>query len=203
MDKNAHNRKSIRLQGYDYSQAGLYFVTICTQNRESIFGEIKNGVMILNDFGEIIHDEWIKTEIMRNDINMGQFVIMPNHIHGIIEITRRGVLNTPHVLHTPDILNTSDKFHYDKNEAHGDTKRAYGNTPLRSPSQTVGAIVRGVKSAVTKQINELRQTPAIKLWQRNYYDHIIRNEKSYLEISEYIANNPLKWNEDKFNNEIP
>jgi len=85
------NRKSIRLKGYDYSQAGLYFITICTQNKECIFGEIKNSVMILNDFGKIIHDEWIKTENMRNDINMDQFVIMPNHIHAIIEITRRGV----------------------------------------------------------------------------------------------------------------
>lgn len=203
MNKAVHNRRRIRLKGYDYSQAGLYFVTICTQNRECIFGEIKNDVMILNNFGEIIHDEWIKTENIRNDININQFIIMPNHIHAIIEITRRGVLNTPHVLHTPDGLNTSDKSHDRKKGIHGDTKRAYGNTPLRSPSQTVGAIVRGVKSAGTKQINELRQTPDVKLWQRNHYDHIIRNEKSYLEISEYIANNPLKWNEDKFNNEIP
>lgn len=181
MDKEVHHRKSIRLKGYDYAQSGLYFITVCTLNKEYLLGKIKNGVMVINNYGEIVRDEWTETENIRNDIKLHQFVIMPNHIHGIIEITDRGVLHTPDVRHVPNGSN-----------------RAYRNASLRSPSQTVGAIIRGVKSVTTKRINKIRQTPGAKLWQRNYYDHIIRNDKSYVEISEYIENNPLRWNEDKF-----
>lgn len=191
MDKEVHNRKSVRLKEYDYAQSGLYFVTVCTFNKECLFGKIKNGAMVINNYGEIVRDEWVETKNIRDDIKLHQFVIMPNHIHGIIEITQhtitpqicRGVSHTPVMEHVP-------------NESNG----AHSNTPLRSPSRTVGAIIRGVKSAATKRINKIRQTPGAKLWQRNYYDHIIRNEKSYLEISEYIINNPLRWHEDKFYN---
>ncbi|XGB43143.1 MAG: hypothetical protein LVS60_04975 [Nodosilinea sp. LVE1205-7] len=81
-----HHRRSIRLKGYDYSQNGLYFVTICTQNRHHLFGTITNGQMALNPMGEIVHDEWFKTASMRPNIRLHEFIVMPNHIHGIIEI---------------------------------------------------------------------------------------------------------------------
>ena len=162
-----HHRRSIRLKGYDYAQPGLYFITICTKDRQHLFGSIENGRMIHNRFGEIAHNEWIKTAEIRDNVEILEFVIMPNHMHGIILL-----------------------------------EGAYGNTPLQakfqSPSKTIGAIVRGYKGTVTKQINVLRQMPGVPVWQRNYYEHIIRNEISYHRIAEYIINNPLKWQDDRF-----
>jgi REP element-mobilizing transposase RayT len=185
-----HHRRSIRLKGYDYSQAGMYFITICCQDRICRFGQIvKTGddgrpEMILNEYGHIAFNEWLKTTEIRNNIELGEFVIMPNHIHGIIRITCRGESHSPienNVLHSP------------KGECN--TNRGECNTPLRSPSQTIGAIVRGYKSSVTKQLGLLGFDG--KLWQRNYHEYIIRNENSYLKISEYIKNNPLNWDIDK------
>lgn len=169
-----HNRKSIRLKEYDYSQPGLYFITICCQDRICHFGHIDNGKMILNEFGTITYNEWLKTPELRPNVELGEFVIMPNHIHGIIRLLGRGELNSPH---TKDVCDTS----------------------LQSPSQTIGAIVRGYKSSVTKQFGLLGFDG--KLWQRNYYEHIIRDEQSYQRISDYIMKNPAKWNEDKFFNQ--
>ena len=167
-----HHRRSLRLKDYDYSQAGAYFVTICTYKKESIFGEIVNGEMISNRYGEIAENEWLKTAELRKNVELDEFIIMPNHFHCIIVITEgRGVLQ-------------------------------YAPTEIfRSPSQTVGAIVRGFKSATTKHINQIRNTPRASLWQRNYYEHIIRNEKDLLDIQEYITNNPLKWDLDSENPE--
>lgn len=166
-----HHRRSIRLKGYDYAQAGLYFITICCENRICRFGSVGNGEMILNEFGKIARDEWLKTPTLRPNTALHEFVIMPNHIHGIIQI-RRGECNSPLI-------------------------RGECNSPLRSPSQTVGAIVRGYKSAVTKQLRVLGLTE--KLWQRNYWEHIIRNENEYKRIGQYIINNPQKWENDKLN----
>ncbi len=194
-----HHRKTIRLKGYDYSQAGAYFITICCANRECLFGEIVNGEMILNECGTIAYNEWLKTPEIRPQTELDVFVIMPNHIHGIIIIndTRRGVLNTPidgkGELHSPvdeneqGVCNTPD-----------DEKQGVCNTPLplRSPSQTVGAIVRGYKSSITKWFRN--NTDIETVWQRNYHEHVIRNEQSYQTISNYIVNNPASWKEDKF-----
>ena len=134
-----HHRRSIRLKGYDYSQAGLYFVTICVQNHQCIFGQIKNGEMMLNENGQIVQMVWNELPQHYNHIELGEFVIMPNHIHGII------VINPP-----------------------------------------VGA---GFKPA---------PTGGKKLWQRNYWEHIIRNEQSHQRIADYIANNPVNWGNDEF-----
>lgn len=200
-----HHRRSIRLKGYDYAQAGLYFITICVQNRECLFGEIINREIALNEFGKIAFNEWQNTIEIRKNIALHDFIIMPNHIHGIIEIT--------------DILNTSSE-----------EKKEIGK--FQSPSQTIGSIIRGYKIATIKRIKELINnnsstgelqfaptTPTAptaptniapaapteiikslnyKIWQRNYYEHIIRNEQSYQNISNYIINNPAKWVEDKF-----
>lgn len=175
---NIHHRRSIRLKGYDYSQAGLYFVTICCQDRICRFGEINNGEMILNKYGQIAYNEWMKTPQLRPNVELDAFIVMPNHIHGVLKINEigRGELHSPN----------NDSFD-NKGEC---------NSPLRSPSNTVGAIVRGYKSSVTKQLRLMGFNE--KLWQRNYYEHIICNNKSYLIISKYILNNPVKWKEDKF-----
>ena len=209
-----HHRRSVRLRGYDYAQAGAYFITICTHERACLFGKITDGKMILNDAGKIANDEWLKTPELRKNVELDAFIVMPNHIHLIILINRRGVLNTPlndpnsgvsnmpsknndtgtGVLNTP--LNNPNSPNDDLNT--GVLNTGVYNTPLRSPSQSIGAIVRGYKSSVTKQINILRDCNECLVWQRNYHEHIIRNEQSYQTISNYIINNPSKWNDDKF-----
>ncbi len=199
-DPDKHHRRSIRLKGYDYSQAGLYFITICTKNRECIFGKIENGIMEINDYGKIANDEWLKTASIRENVELDEYVIMPNHIHGII------------ILVETNGKDTAGRGDETGVRAYGDTTqptlskvRAYSETPqpvstssFQSPSNNIGSIIRGFKSAVTKRINDFQNTPGSTVWQRNYYEHIIRNEKSYSRISEYIRTNPLKWQEDKY-----
>lgn len=182
-DPNKHHRKSIRLKGYDYSQAGLYFITICCQNRQHLFGEIQHGKMILNDAGEIANNCWLDIPQHFPNAILHQHIIMPNHIHGIIEI-----VGANH--HSPD------SNHHSPNE---NKKGANNYLPLRrSPSKTIGSMVRGFKIGVTKWIR--KNTNIYDVWQRNYYEHIIRNEKSYNDIAEYIINNPINWEKDKFFN---
>ncbi len=171
-----HHRRSIRLKGYDYSQAGLYFITICTQNRLCLFGEIVDDdggttICALNEYGRIAEKEWIKTSKMRPNIRLDVFVIMPNHMHGIIEIADgRGTMHR------------------------APTVEQFG----KPTSNTIPTIIRGYKSSVTKQINILRNQPGVPVWQRNYYEHIIRDEKSCYQIWEYVQTNPLKWQDDKY-----
>jgi REP element-mobilizing transposase RayT len=171
-----HNRRSIRLRNYDYSQPGAYFVTLCIHDRtQQLFGEIVDGEIRLNECGKIIRDEWVRSFQIRHELKIDEYVIMPNHFHGII------------VIHDVPV-------------------GAYRHTPLqiqepefRSPSKNIGSIVRGFKSAVTKRINELRNTPGKPVWQRNYYEHIVRNEKSLFAIRRYITDNPLNWASDEEN----
>lgn len=150
------------MQSYDYSRAGLYFITICTVDRQPLFGEIVNGQMLLNDAGIIARNEWQKTSEMRPNVVSDEFVVMPNHLHGIINIQ--------------------------ESVQHGRVQRA----------PTVGDIIRGYKSTVTKQINQLSGNSKLPVWQRNFYEHIIRDETAYLKIAEYIQANPLRWQEDTY-----
>lgn len=179
------NRQSIRLQGYDYSCPGFYFITFCTYRREHLFGEILNGKMILNRFGEVAYNEWIKTESIRDNVILDSFVVMPNHIHGIIEII--------------DVDNKSVGVNCNLPlRDHTNNDHTIYRTKFESPSNNIGAIIRGYKSSVTKQINIIRKTPGTKIWHRNYYDHIIRDERSLFYIREYINNNPENWQKDGF-----
>jgi len=149
-----HHRRSIRLIGYDYSQAGLYFITICCHGRECWFGEIKNGVMILNDAGNIANECWSDIPTHFPNVVLHEFIIMPNHIHGVIE--------------------------------------------LKEPSKTIGSIVRGFKIGVTKWMRQ--NTNVFNVWQRNYWEHIIRNENEYNRIAQYILSNPQNWEHDQLTN---
>jgi putative transposase len=172
-----HYRKSIRLRDFDYSLPGEYFVTICTHNRECIFGEIKGDTMILNTLGVIAKEEWLKTKIIRNEIDLDEFIIMPNHIHGIIIIKDE-----------PRSCEISVGTH--------------GRASLQRQRRTIGALVAGFKSAATKRINEHRNMPGSAVWQKRYYDHIIRNDKELNNVRDYILNNILKWSGDTENPEI-
>jgi len=181
-----HNRKSIRLKGYDYSSEGLYFITICTQNRIHQFGKIVNGKMILNTNGEIALHELQNTEIIRKgNVILHSYVVMPNHVHFIIQIINscRGVPRTPLGKKENDVGKCNTPLMNIGNN------RGVCNTPLRAPSNNVGAIVRGYKCSVSKQIG-------FPIWQRNYYECIIRTQKSYENISNYIQSNPSRWHSD-------
>lgn len=212
---NIHHRKSIRLKGYDYSQEGLYFITICCQNRACLFGEIINGEMILNKSGQIANDCWLEIPQHFPNVVLHEHIIMPNHIHGIIEIKTKtvGAENFPpnndgkipleNFPPNNDGRIPSENFlpNDDGNRSNDDNysnvvNRANDNSPLRGPSKTIGSIVRGYKIGVTNWIRQ--NTTVYDVWQRNYYENIIRNEQSYIRISQYIINNSTKWTDDKF-----
>ena len=174
-----HHRRSIRLQGYDYAQAGMYYLTLTTHGRERLFGEISANEMHLSDFGKIVLEEWQRTSVVRPEVELDEFVIMPDHVHGImiIRAERNGVLCRGVSPYAPT-RKSSDRV-----------------TPFRSPSRTLGAIIRGFKGASTKRINALRCTPCAPVWQRNYYEHIIRDGDDLDRIRAYIASNPDEWAE--------
>jgi REP element-mobilizing transposase RayT len=178
-----HHRHSIRLKGYDYSQAGLYFVTICVQNRSCLFGKIETDEMILNDAGQIATQCWLEIPQHYPDAVLHECVIMPNHVHGIIELVGANDDSPP--LGCNDVGNVGAKNFSPLPPSQSSSSRSTGT------SRTIGSIVRGFKIGVTKQLG-------YPLWQRNYYEHIIRNEQSHQNISNYIINNPAKWKTDKF-----
>ena len=148
---NIHHRKSIRLKGYDYTQAGLYFITICCQNRECLFGNIINGEMILNDAGNIAKECWLAIPNHFPNVVLHEFVIMPNHIHGIIELKTKSV--------------GAENFPPHISMGVNDSMGANDDSPLRSPSKTIGSIVRGFKIGVTKWFRN--NTDHKTIWQRN------------------------------------
>jgi REP element-mobilizing transposase RayT len=195
---NTHHRKSIRLKGYDYSQAGLYFITICAQDRFWLFGNIENGEMTLNDAGSRANVCWLNIPNHFPNVVLHEHIVMPNHVHGIIELV--GANN-----HSPDIhlpVNHLPVNHLPVNHLHeiGAKNVSYDNgaknvSPLRSPSKTIGSIVRGYKIGVTKWFRSNENMENI--WQRNYWEHIIRDEQSYHRIVKYIINNPKNWKKGK------
>lgn len=197
-----HHRRSIRLKGYDYSQEGMYFITICVQDHECIFGEIVQQIMILNDAGKIAEQCWLSIPEHFPNAILHEYVVMPNHIHGIIEIT--GIVGANH--HSPvnnmdtmDIvganhhspINEMDKMDIVRAKNFSPQPIAQPPQPFRSPSRTIGSIIRGFKIGVTKWFDQ-------SIWQRDYYEHILRSTEEYERIANYIINNPMKWKEDKF-----
>jgi len=209
-DPRKHHRRSIRLQGYDYTRAGAYFITICTKGRECLFGEIVAGEMILNELGRIVQEEWEKTPAIRREMELDAFVVMPDHIHGIVIIRESPVEDdgagngmgigmgngvgayghTP--LHTPPHTQPHTPLHTPPH-----TQPQTDHAPFRSPSKTIGAMVRGFKAASTRSINARRFSPGAPVWQRNYYEHIIRDDAEWNQIREYIEYNPARWKEDE------
>ena len=163
-----HKRKSIRLKGYDYSSAGAYFVTVCNHNHLCLFGQIAEEKMLLNDAGKFANKCLLGIPGHFPHVKLDKFIIMPNHIHGII------IINVGANNYSPLQINQ-----------------------FRSPFRTIGSIIRGFKIGVTKWFRA--NTNVYNVWQRNYYEHIIRNEKELNKIREYIINNPLRWHLDREN----
>lgn len=184
-DPNIHHRRSIRLKGYDYTQPGAYFVTMVTYHRDEIFGEIKNGEMILSALGKIVQEEWFRSGEIRKEIQLfdDEFVIMPNHVHGINWIVPVG----------------ADGIHPDNGVAikTGRTPSAPTYASLRRAPRSLGSFIAGFKASVTSRAG--RELNMTGIWQRNYYEHIIRNDRELKNIAWYIVNNPLNWQLDRDN----
>ena len=174
-DPEKHHRRSIRLKGYDYSSAGAYFITLCTHHRECIFGEIMDGAMHLNPYGLIVASAWKQSSVIRQEIELDEWVVMPNHVHGIVVITH----NSSGV---PDIAGANGRL-----------------PPPISPMKprSISSFMAGFKSFTTKRINILRDTPGNVVWQRNYYERIIRDERALNNIRRYIQMNPINWELDR------
>jgi REP element-mobilizing transposase RayT len=171
-----HNRQSIRLKGYDYSREGAYFITICAHDRACLFGKVTKGAMRANLFGEVVAEEWLRTSHLRSHVITDTYVLMPNHLHGVLVITGRGTLQRA------------------PTEKHQNIER-FG----KPSADSIPTMIRLFKSAVTKRINVMRNTPGFPVWQRNYYEHIIRDEDELNSIREYIQMNPQQWDNDQEN----
>ena len=177
-DSDIHPRKSIRLKDYDYSRIGAYFITICTYEKEYIFGNVENERMSLNQFGKMVLEYWNSLPGRYTNIELDAFVIMPNHVHGIIKIIE--IVGAIHEL---------------------PLQTANINPKTERRRMLIPKVVGYFKMNSAKQINTLRNTTGMPVWQRNYYEHIIRNENKLNKIREYIQNNPLKWHLDRENPE--
>lgn len=186
--RNKYRIASNRMPGWDYSGNGIYFITIVTQHRECNLGKIENKKMIFSDFGKIVNNQWYKSFKIRDELFLDEFIIMPNHLHALIKL---------HGFHV---------------ETHG---RASQQSNDQSPKpvfqrkpKSISSFIAGFKSAVTTEIDNFIDAHHLdiqkydrnnKFWQPNYNDHIVRDENEYLQIKNYIRNNPAKWKNDKFN----
>ncbi|MCP9465641.1 MAG: hypothetical protein NNA25_12715 [Nitrospira sp.] len=179
-DPEKHHRRSICLKGYDYSQPGAYFITIVTQDRACLFGEVVDGEMRVNDAGRMIQSVWDEMSAFYSGIDADEFVVMPNHIHGIIVLVGATPCGRP------------------------ESGQAQGQARGPAPTLSVPAAVHRFKTLTTKRYTDgIKQSgwPPFRgrLWQRNYYEHIIRNDESLNRIREYITNNPSQWSLDREN----
>jgi REP element-mobilizing transposase RayT len=199
MSSTLPSRHSIRLKGYDYAQAGLYFITICVQDRLFLFGEVHDGAMQLNDAGRMVEQWYAELENKYPDKRCHEMVVMPNHFHCIIE-------NISVVRATPCGCPPTDAHDVLQTDAHVPPSDAHVGAPLRGrprtgatipdavdwfKTMTTNAYIRGVRDNGWPRFNR-------KLWQRNYYENIIRTPDAYENISNYIVNNPEKWKDDMF-----
>tara|TARA_R110002124_G_scaffold287127_1_gene470578 strand:- start:3955 stop:4524 length:570 start_codon:yes stop_codon:yes gene_type:complete len=183
--RNKYRNQTTRLKSWNYGWNGSYFVTICTKNKEHFFGEIKNQKTYLSVIGKYADQCWNEIPEHFPFVKLGKFVVMPNHVHGIVIIDKKddGRLSNPHV--------GTQNFA----SLHGVTSKQTSQNKFGPQSQNLGSIIRGFKIGVTKQARKIRTDFQ---WQARYYDHIIRDQKSLNAISEYILKNPLNWKEDRF-----
>ncbi len=180
-DLDAHHRRSIRLKSFDYTTVGAYYVTICTCRRECLFGDVIDGQMVLSGMGQIAQRCWEAVPEHFLQAALDNFIVMPNHMHGIILLTEprtpQDDVGAQHAVPLPTVPR----------------QRHFGEA---IPS-SISTLVRSYKSAVTKHINELRANHNAAIWQRNYYEHIIRDERDLTRVREYISHNAMKWEEDE------
>ena len=187
-----YHRRSIRLPGYDYSQAGAYYVTIVTQGRQCLFGEVVDGEMKKNAAGKIVQWEWERVAQRFKFIELGAFVVMPNHVHGIIIIHDTVGATRPGL--TGALSNVQDLHTNISKDPDGSPLPARGPAP-----SSLGTIVGQFKSRVTKRLWKISTLAGTPIWQRNYYEHIVRNDDDANRIYTYIQSNPSRWADDEEN----
>ncbi len=191
-DSHLHRRQSIRIPGIDYTQAGSYFITVATKNKESLFGQIINDVMISNKLAAIVQEEWERTAVVRPGLQLDAFIVMPDHVHGLITILEDG-----------GGVTVGAKMQLKGGGVNGQGRGSA--SPLRNgnfipnapPPGSIGAIVGQFKSITAKRINSARQTPRMPVWQRNYYERILRDEQGYQNTLNYIVNNSNNYGAGK------
>lgn len=171
--KNEVARKPMRLPGFDYSAAGWYFITICSQGRRCLFGAVRDGSVLLSRAGAVVRDEWLRSLDLRPGLAFDQWVIMPNHLHAIV------------------VLQAADND--------GPVTRAHSCAPLQRRSRSLSSFVAQFKASVTKRVRLERLPGYRQVWQRGYHDHIVRSQRALDALREYIQYNPLKWELDKYN----
>ncbi len=175
MENEPRHRKSIRLTDWDYAHPGAYFVTLCTHRRKCLFGDITDGVMNLNDAGRIVEEEWRRSSEIRQELTLDAYCVMPNHFHAIVLICECDGRGERPCAPIPGNRHAMDK-------------------------RSLSALVAGFKAAVTTKINALALTPGYPVWQRNFFERIIRNERELTALREYIDRNPGAWEKDPENN---
>lgn len=180
-----HRRRTIRVRDYDYTQAGAYFITICTKDRECLLGKVVNGMVQLNETGRLVESIWLQTAMARPGIELDAYVIMPNHFHAIFLIHE-----------SPGVAGATHRVAPTKNHSSAAEKPRRPAGPMAG---SVGAVIAQFKSLVTKRIYATRQHLGGSVWQRNYYEHVIRDEESLNRIREYIATNAKRWDLDREN----
>lgn len=170
-DKEKHHRRSIRLPEYNYSAPGAYYITLCTYERACLFGEIIDDAIVLSEFGKVVDDLWLELFINSEGIIRDHYVIMPNHFHGVI------------------FINTESKDQTANSDPQMDI--------LKRRKMLLSKFIGKFKMSTSKQINQIQGASGNPVWQRNYYEHVIRHEDDLAHIREYIINNPLNWNTDE------
>lgn len=220
--RNKYRTQSHRMPGWDYSSDGMYFITLVTQNRKCILGEIINKKMILSGFGQIVADEWLKSFDLRNELFLDEYIIMPNHLHAIVIINQSIETNKTPIVETHSRVSlqqsTNDResiqsqndrvsLQQPNNRESIQSQNDRASTKLIRKPKSISSFIAGFKSNVNSRIDDYIDQYDLNIpkynrnnhfFQPNYYDHIIRNNNSYNRIKNYIINNPFKWLDDKF-----
>ncbi len=189
MPDPTHNRYTIRLPGYDYSQSGGYFVTLLTWHREQTLGEIVSSEVQLSKMGQIARSEWLRLESRFPNVKLDEWIIMPNHIHAILMLLPADAVRAR--------LNPKD--HGLESSASPLQRVPLPAQPKGTVPHSLGAILGAYKASVSNKAHHILDNPGITIWQRNYYEHVIRDEAELQKIRQYIHNNPLKWELDEEN----
>jgi len=176
-------RRSIRLVGFDYCEPAVYFVPLCTYQRICLFGQIAEGEIHLNDAGRIVQQEWLRSAELRKEVVLDRFVTLPNHVHGLIILTHAALLGA-NELGTP--------------ASNMPVGTSVGRPLTRSP-KSLGSFVAGFKSAATRRVNDAIGQAGTPIWQRNYWEHIVRDDEALARIRTYIDTNPMRWHLDREN----
>ena len=185
--QNKYRIPSARAPWWDYNNNGAYFITICAAGGKCLFGKINADEIILSETGVIVQQEWEKSFEIRAELFCDAFVIMPNHIHAIVQIKNN---QNDHAPKTPD---NTDAYHSSAAATPADTPGVSHRAP-----KSLSSFIAGFKSSATKQINEWRRAPKTPVWQSRFHDHIIRNDDDYAHIKHYIETNPSNWKTDTF-----